>query len=231
MFKDIVFRHLNIELSDWQIKQFEKYYQILIEYNKHTNLTAIVKEEDVYVKHFLDSLYLCKGYNFSKETTFCDIGAGAGFPSIPIKIVFPHIDLTIVDSLGKRIAFLNELSQELKLENVHFIHERAEVFAQANIQKFDVVSARAVGHLRMILEMGVPMLKTRGHFIAMKSHKIYEELEESKYAIDVLKLKRSQMVEYQLPNNQDMRYIIVFEKEKHVTGYPRSFVNMKKKPL
>lgn len=232
MIKELVKEHLSIELTDKQEQQFLNYYELLVAYNEHTNLTAITKKEDVYLKHFLDSLYLIKCYDFSKENlSFCDMGSGAGFPSIPIKIVFPKIKVTIVDSLGKRIKFLDELIKQIGLENVTLVHNRAEVFAKENNLKFDVVTARALGHLKLILEMGIPLLKVNGMFLAMKSMNVLEELEESKNAIKTLSVKIVNKQEYKLTETSDSRFIFGIEKTKHVKGYPRSFANMKKKPL
>lgn len=150
-----------IELSETQIAQFKKYFELLVEWNEKMNLTAITDLEGVYLKHFYDSISASFYFDFTKVSSVCDVGAGAGFPSLPIKICFPDLHVTIVDSLNKRITFLNHLSEELNLKNVEFVHSRAEEFGQ-NVkyrEKFDVATARAVARLSVLSEFCIPLVK------------------------------------------------------------------------
>lgn len=222
---------LKINLTQKQLDQFAIYYQFLVEYNKITNLTAITEEKDVYYKHFYDSLLLTQSVDFNKILKMCDIGAGAGFPSIPIKIIYPHLEITIVDSLGKRIKFLEQLIEKLSLEKVILRHSRAEDHALKNLSSYDLVSARAVGHLAIILELGVPMLKVGGYFLAPKGQNYLEEITESKNAISVLKVKKVKTDVFELPFEYGMRANILFQKEKEIKGYPRPYAQISKKRL
>jgi len=160
-----------IELTDVQLEQFRKYFEILVEWNEKMNLTAITDLEGVYLKHFYDSISTAFYYDFTKVKTVCDVGAGAGFPSIPIKICFPHLHVTIVDSLNKRITFLSHLSEELHLTDVEFVHARAEDFGQNQKyrEKFDVVTARAVARLSVLSELCIPLVKIGGQFVSQKA--------------------------------------------------------------
>ncbi len=178
-----------IELSDHQITQFKKYFQLLVEWNEKMNLTAITDLEGVYLKHFYDSISASFYFDFSTVTTVCDVGAGAGFPSIPIKICYPHLHITIVDSLNKRITFLNHLSDELQLENMHFVHARAEEFGQnpKYREQFDIVTARAVARLAILSELCVPLAKQGGYFVALKAAAGAEELKDAKKSIDYIR--------------------------------------------
>ena len=231
MFSKDVLEGLGIVLSNHQINQFEVYYQALIVFNEHTNLTRITDREDVDVKHFYDSLTLAKSVDLSQVQTLCDMGSGAGFPSIPLKIIYPHLDITIIDSLGKRIAFLKELIETLKLDHVHLVYDRIESHALTHQETFDVVTARALGKLPMILEMGIPMLKTEGKLVAYKGQNHESELIDSKHALHVLGAKLLDEIPYELPYDMGHRVHLVILKLKHVKGYPRSFAVMKKKPL
>ncbi len=231
MFKNDLIKGLNIELSKEQIKQFDTYYHELISYNKHTNLTRITERHEVDIKHFYDSLRLAKTIDLTAVQSLCDMGSGAGFPSIPLKIIYPHLDITIIDALGKRIAFLKQLIEVLDLKSVNLIYDRIEKHAEKYQQVFDVVTARALGKLPMILEMGVPMLKVDGLFIAYKGHNYESELLDSKNAMQKLGLILQDEARYVLPYDAGQRIHLVFRKTKHVKGYPRSFAVIKKKPL
>ena len=156
-----------IELTDKQLDQFEKYYELLVEWNEKMNLTAITNKEDVYLKHFYDSLTPSFDFEF-KDQSLCDIGAGAGFPSIPLKIVYPDLKITIVDSLSKRITFLNHLTKELGLSHVKAVAARAEEYAIDHRESFDIVSARAVARLNILDELCLPLTKVGGYFITLK---------------------------------------------------------------
>ncbi len=230
-FKEDVLKELNLEITDIQENQFEVYYQFLIEYNKITNLTRITEKEDVYYKHFFDSLTLAKTLNLNEIESICDMGSGAGFPSIPLKIIYPHLKITIVDSLNKRIIFLNQLVEKLKLGNLNIIHDRVETFALNHQMHFDLVTARALGNLSLISEMGIPMVKIGGKFIALKGINYENEFLESKKGIEFLGCKVLEIKKYSLPNQFGTRFHIVISKIKHVKGFPRQFSVMNKKPL
>lgn len=174
-----------IVLTDKQLKQFDTYYHTLVEWNEKMNLTAIVNKEDVYLKHFYDSLTPSFDFDFNNQS-LCDIGAGAGFPSIPLKIVYPDLKITIVDSLSKRITFLNHLVKELELDNVKAIAARAEEYAVNNREAFDIVTARAVARLNILDELCLPLVKPNGYFITLKGKIWQEELKEAKNGIKIL---------------------------------------------
>ncbi len=212
-----------IELSDMQIAQFKKYFELLVEWNEKMNLTAITDLEGVYLKHFFDSISPSFYFDFSKVVTVCDVGgAGAGFPSIPIKICFPHLQVTIVDSLNKRITFLNHLSDELQLENMHFVHARAEEFGQ-NLkyrEQFDVVTARAVARLSVLAELCVPLAKQDGYFVALKAAAGAEELKDAKKALTTLGVKLREEFSFKLPVEESDRILYIFDK---IKGTPKKY--------
>lgn len=230
-FKQDLLKELNIELTDIQETQFEVYYQFLIEYNNITNLTRITEKEEVYYKHFYDSLTIVKSLDLSEIESVCDMGSGAGFPSIPLKIIYPHLHITIVDSLNKRITFLNQLIEKLNFEHVDMIHDRVETFALKHQMKYDLVTARALGTLSLILEMGIPMVKIGGIFIALKGINYENEFLQSKKGIEYLGCKVLDIKKYILPNQYGTRFHIVISKNQHIKGFPRQFSVMSKKPL
>ena len=223
-----------VTLSDRQKDQFQRYFQLLVEWNHKINLTAITDEEGVYLKHFFDSIApLLQGDLKDESIKLLDIGAGAGFPSLPMKIIAPSLDVTIIDSLNKRINFLNLLAEELGLENVHFYHGRAEDFAQdkAFRAQFDVVTARAVARMQVLSELTIPFLKVGGRLIALKASNAPEELGEAKNALNVLFSKVVDNREYQLPNG-DKRFMTIVEKKKETPNkYPRKAGVPNKRPL
>ncbi|WP_407269383.1 16S rRNA (guanine(527)-N(7))-methyltransferase RsmG [Radiobacillus sp. PE A8.2] len=213
-----------IQLSDEQLDQFNKYYEILVEWNEKMNLTAITEKEEVYAKHFFDSITAAFYYDFTKEVQICDVGAGAGFPSIPIKICFPHLKVTIVDSLQKRITFLNQLASQLNLDNVAFYHDRAEQFGKnAKFRgSFDVVMARAVARMSVLSELCLPLTKTGGSFIAMKGPKLQEELTDANAAIQLLGGELSDLHTFELPDHNGERNIAIIDKKRKTPNkYPR----------
>ncbi len=213
-----------IELSEKQIQQFHTYFETLVEWNEKMNLTAITDQPSVYLKHFYDSISAAFYIDFNKVQTLCDVGAGAGFPSIPIKICFPHLHITIVDSLNKRIQFLNHLSNMLQIEHVNFVHSRAEDFGQqvAYREQFDIVTARAVARLSVLSELCIPLIKTGGQFVAMKAASGEEELQDAKKAITTLGTKLVEKYEFLLPIENSERTIYVFDKIKNTPKkYPR----------
>ncbi|MBT2719896.1 16S rRNA (guanine(527)-N(7))-methyltransferase RsmG [Bacillus sp. ISL-46] len=217
-------REKGISLSSEQLGQFEMYFETLVEWNEKMNLTAITDKAEVYLKHFYDSITASFYFDFTKPFHLCDVGAGAGFPSIPLKIVFPHIEVTIVDSLNKRISFLNHLVKELKLENVHFIHDRAETFGvNPNFREnFEVVTARAVARMSVLSELCLPLVKVGGHFIAMKAAHAKDELEIGQKAITTLGGRLEEMHTFTLPMEESERNILIIKKEKQTPKkYPR----------
>lgn len=218
-------------LSDQQLKQFELYYQTLVEWNEKMNLTAITKKEDVYLKHFYDSLTVSFDYQLNNQS-LCDIGAGAGFPSIPLKIVYPNLKITIVDSLTKRITFLKHLVNVLELDNVEAISARAEDYAKDHRETFDIVTARAVARLNILDELCLPLVKLHGDFMTLKGLKAQEELDEARIGIEKLGGRVVKQVDFTLTDENDYRCNIFIHKIKNTPkNYPRPFGKIKKKPL
>ena len=224
----------NLPLSDQQKKQFERYFELLIEWNEKINLTAIIDKEEVYLKHFYDSIApILQGLIPNENIKLLDIGAGAGFPSLPMKILYPQLDVTIIDSLNKRINFLQLLAQELDLDDVHFYHGRAEDLAQdKNFRaQYDFVTARAVARMQVLSELTIPYLKVGGKLLALKASNAPEELLEAKNALNLLFSKVEDNLSYVLPNG-DPRYITVVEKKKETPNkYPRKAGMPNKRPL
>ena len=225
---------LGFPLTDRQKEQFERYFELLIEWNEKINLTAITDKDEVYLKHFYDSIApILQGLIENQPIRLLDIGAGAGFPSLPMKILFPELDVTIIDSLNKRINFLHLLAEELGLSGVHFYHGRAEDFAQdkAFRAQFDLVTARAVARMQVLSELTIPYLKVGGRLLALKASNAPEELEEAKNALNILFSKVENNLQYELPNG-DPRYITVVEKKKETPNkYPRKAGMPNKRPL
>ncbi|UTH00099.1 16S rRNA (guanine(527)-N(7))-methyltransferase RsmG [Macrococcoides canis] len=221
------------ELTDEQQKQFAIYYETLVEWNEKINLTAVTEKEDVYLKHFFDSITPSFYFDFNKVKSICDVGAGAGFPSIPLKILYPHLELTIVDSLNKRINFLNHLSAELNLTNCRFVHDRAETFGKGEYREsFDVVTARAVARLSVLSELCLPLVKKGGHFIALKGAQGEIEVEEGLFAISILGGAVVENHPLTLPEEESMRYILNIEKKRQTPKkYPRKPGTPNKEPL
>lgn len=214
----------NIDLSDKQISQFRTYFEELVEWNEKMNLTAITDKPSVYLKHFFDSITAAFYVDLNGKKTLCDVGAGAGFPSIPLKICFPELHITIVDSLNKRIGFLNHLAERLQLDNVEFVHARAEDFGQnkAFREKFDIVTARAVARLSVLSELCIPLVKKGGLFVAMKGAAAKEELADAKRPLTVLGAKINKEYSFLLPEEDSERNIYVFSKVKNTPNkYPR----------
>jgi 16S rRNA (guanine527-N7)-methyltransferase len=223
-----------ITLSAHQLQQYEQYYETLVEWNEKMNLTAITEKGDVYLKHFFDSISAAFYFDFNGEMTVCDVGAGAGFPSIPIKIAFPNIHVTIVDSLNKRINFLEHLATVLKLENVRFVHDRAETFGQNKQyrEQFDVVTARAVARLSVLSELCLPLVKKGGVFLAMKAASAEDELKIGSKAIQTLGGSIVKKESFILPIENSERNIILIQKEKNTPKqYPRKPGTPNKMPI
>ena len=225
---------LGFPLTDRQKEQYERYFELLVEWNEKINLTAITAKDEVYLKHFYDSIApILQGLIENQPIRLLDIGAGAGFPSLPMKILFPELDVTIIDSLNKRINFLHLLAEELGLSGVHFYHGRAEDFAlDKNFRaQFDIVTARAVARMQVLSELTIPYLKVEGRLLALKASNAPEELEEAKNALNLLFSKVEDNLQYELPNG-DPRYITVVEKKKETPNkYPRKAGLPNKRPL
>lgn len=221
-------------LTEQQKAQFEQYFQLLVEWNEKINLTAITEKSEVYEKHFYDSICPVFFYDFNKIQTLIDIGAGAGFPSLPIKILYPHIKVTIVDSLNKRIQFLENLVQELKLDHVTCLHGRAEELGVMphHRDQYDAVTARAVARLNVLSEYCLPFAKVGGVFIVLKGSDAPNELDEAKKAIKALGGKTEKVESLHLPSEQADRNIIFINKLNPTPKqYPRKAGTPSKKPI
>ena len=226
---------MGLELNEKQMAQYARYYELLVEWNEKINLTAITERDEVYLKHFYDSITLGLHTGVLEgEITLCDVGAGAGFPSIPLKIAFPNIKVTIVDSLNKRINFLELLFKELGVEGVRCYHDRAETFGQNPDHRaaYDIVTARAVARLSVLSELCVPLVKKGGYFVAMKAASSQEELDDAKAAIATLGGKVEEDYAFELPKEEGERHIILIKKAKETPKkYPRKPGLPNKKPL
>ncbi len=219
---------LGISFDDSKLEKLEKYFELLTFWNEKINLTSITLKEDVYLKHFYDSLTICKVIDLNKYESFCDIGTGAGFPGIVIKIFFPHLKVTLIDSLNKRINFLNIVIDELKLNDISCVHIRAEEYASFNREIFDVVVARAVAPLNILLEYSLPLVKKDRYFIAMKGN----ETSNYNLALKVLNGEEVLKEEFLLPIENSKRTLIVIKKKNFTSKkYPRRFSEIKKRPL
>ena len=225
-------KELNIELSEKQLNQFYNYMNILIEWNKVMNLTNITEPEEIIQKHFVDSLTILK--SIKENDSIIDVGTGAGFPGIPIKIAFPETRITLLDSLNKRIKFLEEVINKLELKNIETIHGRAEEVAHNKKyrEKYDIAIARAVAPLNVLSEYLLPFVKIGGYAICMKGVKGKEEAEEGKNAIKILGGEITNSREFNLPNTEMARVIIEIEKIKNTEKkYPRKAGTPTKMPL
>ena len=221
---------LGLEVTNEKLNQLDKYYEMLVEYNKVMNLTGITEKNEVYLKHFYDSLTIAKIIDLKKEETFCDIGTGAGFPGIVIKIFFPDLKITLVDSLNKRINFLNDVIKELNLKNIITVHSRMEEYSRNNIEKYDVVTARAVAQMHFLLEVAIPMLKVGKYFIAMKGS-LENEIDYS-LALNKLESSEVEKIKFKLPSEESNRTLIKIKKNKSTSKlFPRKYVEIKRNPL
>lgn len=227
-------KELSIVLNDKQIQQFEQYYNILVEWNKVMNLTAITEYEEVVEKHFLDSLTIVYAINMEKIETLIDVGTGAGFPGIPLKIAFPHLKVTLLDSLNKRIKFLNEVIDLLELNDIKTIHGRAEDYAKQSEyrEQYDICVSRAVANLATLSEYCLPYVKMDGLFVPYKSGEIDEELKSSEKAVSILGGKVEEVVKFQLPGTDIGRSFVKIHKIKETKKkYPRKAGMPTKEPL
>ena len=222
-------KEINIVFTEEQLQKFYKYMNLLIEWNEKINLTAIVEPKEIILKHFIDSLTIIKYIELNKSVI--DIGTGAGFPGIPIKIMREDLDITLLDSLNKRIHFLNEVIQKLELKNITAVHARIEEYGTKNREKYDVVTARAVSKLNILLEYAIPLAKPQKYFISLKGH-IEEEIINAKNAMDKLDVEITKKEEFLLPIENSSRTIIMFKKRNKTNlKYPRRYSEMLKKPL
>ncbi len=214
---------LNINITELQLQQLERYYELLIEYNKVMNLTGITDKEDVYLKHFYDSLTITKVIDLNNYETLCDVGTGAGFPGLVIKILYPHLKVTLLDSLNKRLNFLNIVIKELNLKDITTVHTRVEEYNK----KFDITVARAVAPLNILIEYCIPITKVNGYFIAMKGKN-----EEASNALLKLNSEIIEINSFLLPIENSNRTIIKIKKIKETNKkYPRKYSEIKKNPL
>ena len=223
-------KKINIEISKDRLNKLEQYYQLVIEKNMVMNLTGITEKKDFYLKHFYDSLTINKIIDLNNIETLCDIGSGAGFPGIVIKILFPKIKVTLIDSLNKRILFLNEVINKLDLKEIETICMRAEEYAKENEEKYDLVTARAVASLNILLECSIKLVKKNKYFIAMKGTS-KEEINIKKIENE-LKIIKEKEINFFLPNENSERKLIEFKKiDKTPKKYPRTYSEIKSKPL
>ena len=227
-------KELDITLSEKQQAQFYRYYELLVEWNKVMNLTGITEYEEVNEKHFIDSLSLVKVLDISKINTVIDVGTGAGFPGIPLKIAFPHLKVTLLDSLNKRIKYLDTVIDELELKDIHTIHGRAEEYARKEEyrEKYDLAVSRAVANLSTLSEYCVPYVKVGGMFVPYKSGEIDEEVKAAQTALKVLGGKQTEVVKFTLPGSDINRSFVKIQKVKS-TGkkFPRKAGLPAKEPI
>ncbi|MEX2461532.1 MAG: 16S rRNA (guanine(527)-N(7))-methyltransferase RsmG [Paenibacillaceae bacterium] len=238
---DVIEKQLNellqtqgITLNSQQFKQFSDYYEQLVLWNEKMNLTGIIEREQVYTKHFYDSVSLSFYVPIESVRTLADIGSGAGFPSIPLKIVYPHLQITIIDSLNKRIQFLNHIVSFLKLTDVLCVHGRAEDLARLAIYRdhFDLVTARAVARLNVLNELCLPFVMKSGHFVAMKGSDPTDELNEAEFSARELKAVFIKTHNFELPIDQSKRHLIIFQKQDATPKkYPRKAGVPSREPL
>lgn len=225
---------LHISLDKKQLFQFMSYYELLVEWNRVMNLTAITDFNEVCKKHFIDSLSLVKAYKMNGTISVLDVGTGAGFPGIPLKIAFPDLKITLLDSLNKRIDFLRTVVDNLGLSNIEACHGRAEDYAKEKNfrEQFDLCVSRAVSNLSTLSEYCIPYVKIGGYFIAYKSERLAEELKEAEYAISLLGGIVENQTAFQIPNSDIYRSLLVVHKEKETSlNYPRKAGLPLKKPI
>lgn len=223
----------DLKLTDEQVNKFSLYADLLVEWNKKINLTAITDPEDIVIKHFLDSLSIAHLIP-DKARTLIDVGTGAGFPGIPLKIINEHLRVTLLDSLDKRVKFLDEVCNSLALKGIVSVHGRAEDFGinKKYREQFDVVTARAVANLSVLLEYCLPFVKIGGLFIAMKGPDAVEEIKESQKALDILGGEIDEVKSFNLPRNDNERCVIIIKKSRQTpTNYPRKSGKPTKQPI
>lgn len=225
---------ISVELTDKQVSQFIKFYEMLVEWNKVMNLTGITEYDEVVMKHFVDSLSIVKVNGFDNVTSIIDVGTGAGFPGIPLKIVFPEIKITLLDSLNKRIRFLNAVIDELELENIETIHGRAEDFSKKEDyrEQYDLCVSRAVANLATLSEYCLPYVKEDGYFLPYKSGDIKEEAANSKKAVKILGGSIEDIISFEIPDTDMARTILKIHKTKATPKrFPRKAGLPTKEPI
>lgn len=228
-FNNIVNQY-GFNLNENQFSLLKQYYELLKITNEHTNITRIIEEQDVYIKHFLDSFLPAKHVDFNNKMIM-DVGSGGGFPGIPLAILYPESKFTLLEPIGKKVIFLNEVKNKLNLKNVEVIQGRAEDKKEFR-EHFDIVISRAVSYLNLLLELCTPLTKVEGLVIAMKGERANEEIKDSKNAIKVLSLEEPIIYEDELPCLEGKRFNLVFKKrQKTNLIYPRNYSQIKKKPL
>lgn len=221
---------INIELSELQVNKYYDYMKLLLEWNKNINLTAITEENDIILKHFIDSMTVIKYLKDNQK--IIDVGTGAGFPGIPIAINKDNVQIMLLDSLNKRIKFLNKVVEEINLKNVNTIHGRAEDYGRENREKYDVSISRAVANLSTLSEYLLPLVKVGGKCICMKGNNVEEELESAKFAIKELGGAIEKIETFNLPESDIVRNIIIIRKERNTPKkYPRKSGLPSKEPL
>lgn len=221
---------IGVILSEYQLNQLDKYYNMLVEYNKNINLTAITEYDQVLLKHFYDSLTITKAIELTNQK-ICDIGTGAGFPGIVLKIAYPDLEITLVESLTKRCVFLNEVIKELDLKNIKVVNQRAEEFSQNNIEYFDIITSRAVAKLNILLELSIKSLKIGGYYIALKAN-VEEEIKSISTCLTKLNASLESITTFNLPIDNSLRNIIKIKKDGPTPpSYPRRYNEIKKRPL
>ena len=221
---------IGVILSEHQLNQLDKYYNMLVEYNKNVNLTAITEYNQVLLKHFYDSLTLTKAIELTNQK-ICDIGTGAGFPGIVLKIAYPNLEITLVESLTKRCVFLHEVIKELGLEDIKVVNQRAEEFSHNNIEYFDIITSRAVAKLNILLELSIKSLKIGGYYIALKAN-VDEEIKSISTCLTKLNASLESITTFNLPIDNSLRNIIKIKKDGPTpSSYPRRYNEIKKRPL
>lgn len=221
-------KELGINPTDEQLNNLEKYANFLMEYNSHTNLTAIKDIEGIYLKHFYDSITLTKAIDLNTINTLVDIGTGAGFPGMVLKIMFPHLDVTLIDSNNKKITFLNQLIELLDLKKILAINVRSEEYAHVHLDEYDLVTARAVSAMPILSELCLPLVKVGGYFIPLKSN-LDEELKDAESLIKTLNGEITEKQKFNLPVESSLRTIVKIKKIAPTPkGYPRTYDKMKK---
>ena len=224
-------RERGLFLTENQVSQFEKYLYLIQEHNKVMNLTGITEEEEVYEKHFYDSLLFSFNEDM-EDLSLVDVGSGAGFPGIPLAITYPSLNVTLLEPLMKRCVFLSLVVKELGLENVEVVCDRAEIFSKENKERFDIATARAVSKLNILLEISSQMIKVGGYFVALKGRIAQEEIEQAKFALKLLNFKIEKNKEDRLPSEEDKRANIFIKKMGSTNSkYPRNYSQIKNRPL
>ena len=221
-------KKMNIDINEEQLEKLNKFYDLLVNWNKKINLTTIVKKEDVYLKHFYDSLTLIKSIDLNKNLNICDVGSGAGFPGIVLKIVFPSLKITLIDSLQKRVKYLNEIIKELELDHIEATHARMEDYSKEHEEEYDIITARAVGNSKFLTEIAVRALKINGKLVLMKGS-LGQELDNINNLFNNLGVELERIIRFKLPIEESNRSLVIIKKvSKTPEKYPRRIDKIKK---